>query len=228
MSVICGDSSLGRRTLDNEDSWSLRNDNSSFSSDTSFSAAFKARSFSANWSLSSFSLFRNSSLSSLSSPTTVGVCGRLSRSPRNPSRSGLTGVTAPLLTEGVDGVGDGDVGGAFFGAVPAAALSDVAHSDDGTFPPFLQTASSASRAVMYFWYDVFAAWAFTNRPFNSIGESSTLTRAVFLILFARIPNRRVESVSASLYEDGEQLMISVVLELPPRDSCNIRVSFESR
>lgn len=63
---------------------------------------------------------------------------------------------------------------------------------------------------------------------SSNGESSALTRAVFLIDFARIPKRSVESVSDSLYDEGEQLMIRVVREFPPKDSCRIRVSLESR
>ena len=63
---------------------------------------------------------------------------------------------------------------------------------------------------------------------SSNGESSALTRAVFLIDFARMPKRSVESVSDSLYDEGEQLMIKVVREFPPKDSCRIRVSLESR
>jgi len=43
-----------------------------------------------------------------------------------------------------------------------------------------------------------------------------------------MPKRRVESVSDSLYDDGEQLMINVVRELPPSDSWRIRVNLESR
>ena len=39
---------------------------------------------------------------------------------------------------------------------------------------------------------------------------------------------RVVLVSASLYGDGEQQMMRVVLALPPRLSCNTRVNFESR
>ena len=46
-------------------------------------------------------------------------------------------------------------------------------------------------------------------------------RALFLMLFARMPKRKVERVSASLYSHGEQLMMSVVRELPPSDSCRI-------
>lgn len=44
---------------------------------------------------------------------------------------------------------------------------------------------------------------------------------------ARIPKRSVERVSASLNEAGEQLIMSVVRELPPRDSTgqlSVRVS----
>jgi hypothetical protein len=48
------------------------------------------------------------------------------------------------------------------------------------------------------------------------------------MFFARLPKRSVESVSASLKEEGEQLMMRVVRELPPRLSCSSRVSFESR
>lgn len=123
-----------------------------------------------------------------------------------------------------DGVGEA---AAFFGAA-APGLSELAHWACSTCPPVRQMANSASRAAMYFWYDVLAALAFASRPLSSSGESSWLTRALFLMDLARIPKRSVPSVSASLYEDGEQLMMRVVLELPPNDSCRIRVSFESR
>lgn len=59
-------------------------------------------------------------------------------------------------------------------------------------------ASSASSAAMYFWYDELAALAFARRALSSSGESSALTRAEFLMDFARIPKRRVERVSSSL------------------------------
>ena len=89
-------------------------------------------------------------------------------------------------------------------------------------------ASSASNAAMYCWNVAVAACDFLSNALSSVGESSALTRAEFLIDFARIPKRRVDSVSDSLYEAGEQLMIKVVLELPPSDSWRIRFSFESR
>lgn len=37
------------------------------------------------------------------------------------------------------------------------------------------------------------------------------------------PNIRVDLVSASLYTDGEQQMMIVVRQFPPRESCRIRV-----
>jgi hypothetical protein len=43
----------------------------------------------------------------------------------------------------------------------------------------------------------------------------------------RLPNSSVDLVSASLKLAGEQQMMMVVRALPPRDSCRIRVSFES-
>lgn len=70
--------------------------------------------------------------------------------------------------------------------------------------------------------------ALDNMPLSSVAESSALMRAVFLIDLARMPKRNVPRVSDSLYDDGEQLMMRVVREFPPRDSCKIRVSLESR
>ena len=207
-------------TFDNDASCSLRNVSSSRNSPTSLFAAAIAPSLSANWSLSSFSRFKNSSRSSLSRPTTVGVAGLLSvPSDLSESSAGIAGVWLRVD----EGVGDA---GVFLGAT--MGLSDVTHSAWSTEPPDRQMAISASSAAMYFWYCVFAALALESRCLSSAGESSWLTRALFLIDFARIPNRRVESVSASLYAEGEQLMMSVVLELPPSDSWRIRVSFESR
>lgn len=58
-------------------------------------------------------------------------------------------------------------------------------------------------------------------------ENSLLTFALFLIYLARWPNLKVDLVSSSLNTEGEQVMISEVIELPPSDSCNNRVNFES-
>lgn len=63
--------------------------------------------------------------------------------------------------------------------------------------------------------------------FSSLFDNSTLTTALFFIVLARVPKRRVDTVSASLNDDGEQLIIRVVFELPPSDSYRIRVSLES-
>lgn len=155
-------------------------------------------------------------------PMTVGVCGRLSISDLRPSKTGLTGVIL-LMVEGV-----GDEVGFLETPTGGMGLSGVAHSPCSTDPPERHIASSASSACMYATCLVFASCALERSPLSSSGESSWLTRAVFLIDFARIPNRRVDKVSASLYAEGEQLMIRVVRELPPSDSCRIRVSFESR
>lgn len=45
--------------------------------------------------------------------------------------------------------------------------------------------------------------------------------------YYRLPNSRVDLVSASLKLAGEQHIMIVVRAFPPRDSCRIRVSFES-
>ena len=63
---------------------------------------------------------------------------------------------------------------------------------------------------------------------SSAALSSWLIWALFSIFFALMPKRRVERVSVSLYEDGEQLMTRVVLEFPPKLSWSNLVSFESR
>ena len=42
------------------------------------------------------------------------------------------------------------------------------------------------------------------------------------------PNMRVDLVSASLYTEGEQQMMMVVRQLPPRESCRMRVILLSR
>jgi len=43
-----------------------------------------------------------------------------------------------------------------------------------------------------------------------------------------LPKSKVDFVSDSLKDAGEQQIIIVVRAFPPNDSCNIRVSFESR
>ncbi len=56
---------------------------------------------------------------------------------------------------------------------------------------------------------------------------SSLTLGLFLIDFALYPNLSVDNVYLSLYVHMEQLMIKVVLLLPPSDYCKILVSLES-
>lgn len=60
--------------------------------------------------------------------------------------------------------------------------------------------------------------AFSNNNSNSGTVYSLLTFGLFLIFLALTPNLRVESVSTSLYGEGEHVIINVVRELPPRDS----------
>ena len=69
--------------------------------------------------------------------------------------------------------------------------------------------------------------AICNICFSSCNENSLLTLALFLICLALCPKRSVDLVSSSLNTEGEQAMINEVLELPPKDSCRRRVSFES-
>ena len=48
-----------------------------------------------------------------------------------------------------------------------------------------------------------------------------MTATTFLIVLALLPNSNVLFVSGSLKEAGEAQMTTVVLALPPRDSCKI-------
>jgi hypothetical protein len=59
---------------------------------------------------------------------------------------------------------------------------------------------------------------FSRRDLYSDMETSLLIFGLFLIYLARLPNRRVETVSASLKIEGLQVMMRHVFELPPRDS----------
>lgn len=72
------------------------------------------------------------------------------------------------------------------------------------------------------------SFSFSNRLFHSSAVSSSLTLTTFLTVLARLPNSSVDLVSDSLKLAGEQQMTMVVRALPPRDSCRIRVSLESR
>lgn len=89
-----------------------------------------------------------------------------------------------------------------------------------TLAPERHCLTSSSSAAVCSRTAVSSATVFLSSALSSAGDISALTRALFLIDLARIPNRRVESVSASLYEAGEQLMIKVVREFPPSDSAN--------
>lgn len=69
--------------------------------------------------------------------------------------------------------------------------------------------------------------ALSNKNLSSCKDISLFIFGLFLIYLARLPNLRVEMVSASLYIDGLHVIIKHVLELPPKDSYRTLVSLES-
>lgn len=85
-----------------------------------------------------------------------------------------------------------------------------------------------SSTFIFFSYALIISSAFANFSISSSIVLSLLIFGLFLIFFARAPNRKVLIVSSSLKLDGEQVMIKHVLEFPPNESCNTHVSFESR
>ena len=54
-----------------------------------------------------------------------------------------------------------------------------------------------------------------------------LTLGEFFIDFARNPNLKDINVSLSFMNEGETLITRLVMEFPPKLSCNSLVSFES-
>ena len=56
---------------------------------------------------------------------------------------------------------------------------------------------------------------------------SLFTTGLFRIFLARVPKRSVDTVSSTLYAAGEQFMINAVRELPPSDSCSMRVNWHA-
>jgi hypothetical protein len=77
-------------------------------------------------------------------------------------------------------------------------LSKVAQLALSTLPPSRQVLSSASSSTTNALVVATSFCAFLRSALSSAGESSALTRALFLIDLARMPKRRVEMVSASL------------------------------
>lgn len=67
----------------------------------------------------------------------------------------------------------------------------------------------------------------SRRSLYSPIDTSLLILGLFFISLARLPNLRVEIVSASLNMEGLQVIMRQVFELPPRDSYRTRVSLES-
>ena len=58
-------------------------------------------------------------------------------------------------------------------------------------------------------------------------DDDTLMTALFLMFLARLAYLRVLSVSSKLLSAGDTQAIMTVRELPPSESCSMRVSFES-
>ena len=88
-------------------------------------------------------------------------------------------------------------------------------------------ASTFSRKAMRLSLTASCSSASSSLSFISASERTLFTVGWFLTFFALAPKRSDESVSSSLSLLGEQVIISAVLELPPRLSCSTRVSFES-
>uniref|UniRef100_A0A672IBL8 Secreted protein n=1 Tax=Salarias fasciatus TaxID=181472 RepID=A0A672IBL8_SALFA len=121
-------------------------------------------------------------------------------------------------------------------------FQQIFNGRDGTWKtrrsssPFLQRFSSFSS----FWIITlrlrFFSFSFSYFFFHSSAVSSRFTDTVFLMVLALKQNKRpsdvtkhcVDLVSASLYTDGEQQMMMVVRQFPPRESCRIRVILLSR
>ena len=75
-----------------------------------------------------------------------------------------------------------------------------------------------SRTLIRLVFEALIAFSFSKSAMHSWIDSSLLIFALFLIILARAPNFRVEIVSSKLYLAGDAVMISEVLEFPPRDS----------
>ena len=98
-------------------------------------------------------------------------------------------------------------------------------SSSGNEPPVSRIYFSSIR-ICFLSASIFSS-DFSKSLFNSATVYSLLTLGAFLIFLALAPNLRVLNVSASLNGCGEHVIISNVFELPPSDSDNILVSFDS-
>eukprot|EP01047_Picozoa_sp_COSAG01_P033994 COSAG01_NODE_2531_length_7495_cov_6.504191_7_plen_245_part_00 len=78
------------------------------------------------------------------------------------------------------------------------------------------------------WGDGGAAALLSSAAVLTSTDFCSFTLTTVLIALARAPKRSVERVSAELSSCGEAATTSEVLQLPPRDCCSMRVSFESR
>ena len=97
-----------------------------------------------------------------------------------------------------------------------------------TLPEICNYVSASSNDFIFKSFIFISFSAIYNMYFNSEIENSLLTFALFLIYLALQPNLKVDTVSDSLNILGLQVIIRDVFELPPKDSYNILVNFESR
>lgn len=90
------------------------------------------------------------------------------------------------------------------------------NSSCGYFPP--SAISSASRILMRRSLFPMVSSAFLSYIWSSATVTVLFTLGEFLIALAREPNRRVLSVSISLFAAKDHVIISAVLLFPPRES----------
>mmetsp|Transcript_59212 Transcript_59212/g.153849 ORF Transcript_59212/g.153849 Transcript_59212/m.153849 type:complete len:219 (-) Transcript_59212:226-882(-) len=121
----------------------------------------------------------------------------------SPWSSSASSCTRPMISSAA-------IAGGPPGAAPAAALP-----------------SSSSNVASLWRSSATVSSRLSSSSLSSSVDRSWLILTTFFIIFARCPNRRVLAVSCSLKLEGEHVMISDVLEFPPRDSCNTLVSLES-
>uniref|UniRef100_A0A3Q3DED7 Uncharacterized protein n=1 Tax=Hippocampus comes TaxID=109280 RepID=A0A3Q3DED7_HIPCM len=90
------------------------------------------------------------------------------------------------------------------------------------FSPFLQRLISVSSQVTLVLSTLFFSFSFSYLLFHCSAVSSMFSVTVFLMVLALV-TQKVDLVSASLKDEGEQQMTMVVRQFPPRESCRILV-----
>lgn len=95
-----------------------------------------------------------------------------------------------------------------------------------TFPCTLRSVSCSS--LICFANSVLMSRDVFSSRLSSSSVSSRLIFGRFRIFCEESPKRRVDIVSCRLRLEGEHARINVVTELPPIESCRMRVSLDSR